>query len=136
MIPLILENLAVSCCRTCKLHGKTIVDFSMNGKNSPAQQESVQMVKSFIDDDTDFSFPIYGWNWLETYNAYYKYIPLVESPGIVQIAIMDNHDEGAMLIMKTVFQTWPLILITMTMAVIAGIIIWFLVRCVINRAVK
>ena len=100
----------------------------MNGKNAPAQQESVQMVKSFIDDDTDFSFPIYGWNWLETYNTYFKYIPLVESPGIVQIAIMDQHDEGALLIIKTVFQTWPLILITMTMAVVAGIIIWFLVR--------
>ena len=130
MLPAILEDLAVSCCRACKLHGQSFVDFSMNGRNLPAEQTSDQSVKSIIDHDTDFSFPIYGWKWLKTYNAYYLYIPLVESPGIVHIAIMDQHEDGALLIVKTVFRTWPLMLITLLMAVIAGIVIWFLVGAV------
>lgn len=129
MIPSILENLAVSCCRACKLHGNSLVDFTINGKGSSAVQPSDQLVKSLIDDDTDFSFPIYGWNSLETYKTYYKYIPLVESPGIVQVAKLHQHEEGAKLIIKTVMETWPLIIITLTLALIAGIIIWFLVRC-------
>ena len=74
-----------------------------------------------------YSFPVYGWTWQEYYGAYYRYIPLVESPGVAFIVIEDEVLSPSERLIKEVFATWPYIVVTTLLAVLAGIIIWFLV---------
>ena len=127
MLPYLLNDLAVTCCKTCKLHGESFVDFNLNGKNEPAKQKTAQDVKKHIGEYVDLSFPVYGWKWLDVYEAYYRYIPLVESPGIAYIVIIGESTSPAEQMMVSILSTWPYIVITLLLAVVAGIVIWFLV---------
>ena len=51
MLPPLLNDLAVTCCRTCKLHGGSYVDFERNGNNQRALAESDHLVKVWIRED-------------------------------------------------------------------------------------
>ena len=75
-----------------------------------------------------YSFPVYGWKWQEFYSAYYRYIPLVESPGLAFITIDKKGLSPSQRLINEVFATWPYLLITTLLAALAGIVIWFLVR--------
>ena len=127
MLPFLFSDLATTCCRTCKQHGTTLVDLNNNGKNMHAFRQHSNEVESFIDNDTDFSFPIYGLNWQRVYKSYYRYIPLVESPGIAFIVITADYVDPVWTMYKEIVATWPYVLFTVLTALVAGIIVWFLV---------
>ena len=138
MLPKILNEMAVSYCQTCMMHsgsGRSWVDFNKNGRNSAAKQAHAMAMQSFIEEETAFSFPVYGFKELDIYKTYHRYIPLVQSPGIAHIIFMDKKVEGSELIMTKIFETWPLIVITLLMAIIAGMIMWFLVRSIALLAI-
>ena len=79
-------------------------------------------------DSTDLSFPVYGWKWMSVYQAYYKYIPLVESPGVAYIIILDKSLSHTESIMKSILETSNFFILVMLMALVAGMVMWFLVR--------
>ncbi|KAL9958642.1 hypothetical protein ACROYT_G035690 [Oculina patagonica] len=126
MLPKILDDLVVTCCQTCAAHGKSYVDFMYNGTNGTAQQNSEQEMKFLIEDRNDLSFPVYGWKWQEFYIAYYRYIPLVESPGLAFITIEKEGLSPSQRLVNEVMATWPYLVITTLLAALAGIIIWVL----------
>lgn len=127
MIPEILNNLTIECCQTCQAHGKSFVDFVQNGKNMSAFQHNEMDVQALIDDTNDLSFPVYGWKWQDRYQEVYRYIPLVESPGFAFLLIQPETDSPLRAIVSSIIATWPYLLITLMMALLAGIVIWFLV---------
>jgi len=127
MIPEILNNLTVECCQTCKSHGLSYVDFVQNGRNMSAFQHNEMDVIDLIDDSNDLSFPVYGWKWQDRYQGIYRYIPLVESPGFAFLLLAPDTESPFRAILRSIFETWPYILITVVMALIAGIIMWFMV---------
>ena len=128
MLPLLFSDLATTCCKTCKQYERTIVDFNSNGKKTKALRQNKNEVAQLIDDDTDFSFPIHGWKGQEIFKNYYRYIPLVESPGIAFIVIFEDLGDPVWHVYHEIIGTWPYILFTILTALVAGIIIWFLVR--------
>lgn len=128
MIPKILNDLTVECCQTCQSHGSSYVDFVQNGKNISAFQHNEQDVIDLIDDSNDLSFPVYGWKWQDRYQEIYRYIPLVESPGFAFLLLEPETENPLKAIIKSIFETWPYLLITVLLALIAGCIMWFLVR--------
>ena len=75
----------------------------------------------------NFSFPVYGWKWQDYYSAEYRYIPLVESPGVAFIIIEKEGFSPSQRLVNEVFATWPYLVITTLLAALAGIVIWFLV---------
>ena len=75
-----------------------------------------------------YSFPVYGWKWQEYYSAYYRYIPLVESPGVAFIIIEKEGLSPSQRLINEVFGTWPYMVITTLLAVLAGMVVWFLVN--------
>lgn len=125
MLPPLLSDLAVTCCRTCKLHGGSYVDFERSGDNQRALAESAHLVKSRVG-GSDFSFPIYGWKWQTTYAEVHRYIPLVESPGSALLIIMDETKNPVDAVVDSILNTWSYILLVLLMALVAGIVIWFL----------
>lgn len=70
---------------------------------------------------------MYGWKWQEYYSADYRYIPLVESPGVAFIIIEKEGLSPSQRLVNEVFATWPYMIITTLLAALAGIVIWFLV---------
>lgn len=130
MIPQLLNNLVMECCGTCEAHGMSYVDFVFNGQKQPAYQHNENDVVERIDDSNDLSFPVYGWKWQDTYAERYRYIPLVESPGFAFLLRKPDTDSPLKAVLKSIFETWPYLLIVNLMALIAGIIIWFLVSMI------
>ena len=70
---------------------------------------------------------MYGWKWQEYYSADYRYIPLVESPGVAFIIIEKEGLSPSQRLVNEVFATWPYMIVTTLLAALAGIVIWFLV---------
>ena len=65
---------------------------------------------------------------MSVYQAYYKYIPLVESPGVAYIIILDKSLSHTESIMKSILETSNFFILVMLMALVAGMVMWFLVR--------
>ncbi|XP_048579474.1 uncharacterized protein LOC116616082 isoform X2 [Nematostella vectensis] len=122
----ILNDLAVRCCHVCQSHGHSQVDFVTNSNGGPAMQPSDQAVKSLIGNASDLSFPIYGWNWQTYYSGAYRYIPLIDSPGFAYIVLQPVPENTGQRIVNSLLATWPYMLITMLITLLAGMLIWFL----------
>ena len=135
IIPDFLNDLVVSCCASCSLHGSSFVDFNLNGKNAPAHQRDDKSLKAAIDHNTDLNFPIYGWKGMDTYSAYYRYTPLVESPGVAFI-IMLGEDGAFRQITKALSEVLPFGLLCVVLALLAGIIVWFLVSLITDNKAR
>ena len=84
----------------------------------------------------NLSFPVYGWKWQEYYSADYRYIPLVESPGVAFIIIGKEGVSPSQRLVNEVFATWPYMVITTLLAALAGIVMWFLVSNNLRHVVK
>ncbi|XP_048579577.1 uncharacterized protein LOC5515780 isoform X2 [Nematostella vectensis] len=126
MIPEILRNLTVSCCRTCRQHGQSYVDFFRNGQGGPSYHTNEKEVQNLIDNNNDLSFPVYGYQSQIVYEGIYRFIPLVESPGFALLVKEPDKINAFREIMLSVLGTWPCLLLTVLMALLAGIVMWML----------
>ena len=84
--------------------------------------------KSNIDDDTDFNFPVQGHSLKTKYATFYRYVYTVASPGVAFFIVDDPPDKMPNAILSTVSSSWSLLLIAVVISMIAGIIVWVLVR--------
>ena len=57
----------------------------------------------------------------------YWFVPTIESPGVAFIVVGDEPGTQAKAIFDSVLQGWPVLVLTVVMAVLAGIIMWGLV---------
>ena len=71
ILPGIMQEMAVTCCHTCKSHGQSIVDFKVDGNGQSSQKSSDATLRSSISHNTDFSFPIPG------YTGQVRYAPIL-----------------------------------------------------------
>ena len=61
-----------------------------------------------------------------------SFFPVVESPGVIFIQSAQENGNAAESVMKAVFQGWPVLVLTLIMAVLSGIVMWALVRITAN----
>ena len=102
------------------------LDLTLNGNNQTARQETVNDLQRNIDNQTDFSFPIIGHKLQDSYKGGLGYAPFVESSGVAFVVYTDTSSiKEAMF--NALLACWPVILIPMIMAYIAGVFVWILV---------
>lgn len=77
-----------------------------------------------IDDVTQISFPLYGNKDIDVYKGVHRYVHLVDSPGIAFITVKERPEQVTV---DAVVQCFPLIGLAMSIAFIAGVVIWILV---------
>lgn len=68
--------------------------------------------------------------------AYSKFIPVVSVPGMIVVRRKSNIYNSQFLTKVTansVFDAWPVIVITLVMTLLAGIVMWILVSYVLKR---
>ena len=122
------------CCSDCKqANGKSasIIDWQNDGKGNPAIKSGVTELLSSIDSDTDFSMPLHGYEG-QTHYSLYRYVKLAESPGVAFITVMDPN-EKVQAIANVFFSAWYLLLFNAVMMLVAGIVMWILVRLKIRK---
>ena len=116
------------CCGECRAHGKSELDFSCSGNNGTSEQNRSEYLLENIDNQTDFSFPVNGYKLQNSYRGGLEYSPFVESAGVAFLTFQDSSDaKHAMFV--TLEACWPVVVLSLVMAYIAGLIMWLLVSC-------
>ena len=117
------------CCRNCyNGHGWSETLYKIDGKGSEGFKYKMGIFKSNIDDDTDFNFPVQGHSLKTKYATFYRYVYTVASPGVAFFIVDDPPDKMPNAILSTVSSSWSLLLIAVVISMIAGIIVWVLVK--------
>ena len=131
IFPPILQLVVRSCCRECRQYGYTSIDFRSSRLNAPAIKSTEKQVKEAIDDVTELSFPVYGRMEQTDYSNEYGFAPLVQSAGVAFIVAGDEPGAAAKMVVKAVFDLWPLIITVFVSAFFSGIIMWLLVSMLV-----
>ncbi|CAH3152802.1 unnamed protein product, partial [Pocillopora meandrina] len=125
IIPRLLEEVINECCGECRAHGKSELDFSRSGNNGTSEQNRSEYLLENIDNQTDFSFPVNGYKLQNSYRGGLEYSPFVESAGVAFLTFQDSSDaKHAMFV--TLEACWPVVVLSLVMAYIAGLIMWLL----------
>ncbi|XP_031553133.1 uncharacterized protein LOC116290266 [Actinia tenebrosa] len=125
--PLIKDMILTACGECPNGHGRSVLSFSDNGKGDPANKHSQYDVINDIDDVTDVSFPVRGYVGDTKFMKYYTYVSLLESPGTAFLTVRkDEATSRNDALYSTLSDCWPVIILAFSMALLAGILIWFL----------
>ncbi|CAB3988599.1 Potassium voltage-gated channel subfamily F member 1, partial [Paramuricea clavata] len=121
IFPLLIDKMIDKCCGNCsKGHGISHVRYG-------TPKESLNEVKYTISSKqvVHLSFPIAGKETDEEYKGEY-YRPLFSSPGVAVLVMKEDPSKSARAILNSVLSTWPVLLLTLVMAWLAGIAMWAL----------
>ena len=127
IFPPILRLLVRSCCGECAAHGYTEIDFRSSGDKDSARKSTEKEVREDIDDAIELSFPVYGRMDQTEYSKEYGFASLVQSAGVAFIVGVDEPGAAAKMVVKAVFNLWPLIITVFISAFFSGIVMWSLV---------
>lgn len=122
-----VEDMAVTCCQSCKTHGESYVDFKFNGDGEPALQRTEEEFRLNIRHNTDLSFPLFGFKLQDRFRHEFGYTGIVESPGIAYVINTKYGNQVSTSLVHAIFACWPLALMGILMAYISGFMIWAVV---------
>jgi len=90
-------------------------------------KESIEEVKLNVRAKETISFPIPGKKDDTVYQNTFKFQSVVSSPGIAFIVVNDEPGASANAVFNSVLGGWPILLLTLVMALLSGMIMWALV---------
>lgn len=123
IFPILIKQLIDICCGNCsKGHGVSTVFY---GSPKPSLKDVKDTITS--QDVVHMSFPIGGKETDDDYKGEY-YRPIFSSPGVAVLVMKEDPSESAKAILNSVIAAWPVLLLNLVMAWLAGIAIWALVR--------
>ncbi|XP_031571660.1 uncharacterized protein LOC116305827 isoform X3 [Actinia tenebrosa] len=127
LFPEIVFKMTEWACGVCTNgHGKTMINTLANGKGRASFKSSNIDLLNDIDDVPEISFPVHGTKYMSKYGGSYKYVHLIDSPGIAFITVAEPPDSSSLAVMQSIFDCFPLLLIALSMAFMAGVVIWIL----------
>ena len=117
-------------CGTCDHNITTDVMYANNGKsNGTAQKRSLLEVTADMSSPTHLSFPIRVSVDKFRNSQDQSFIPVVtDVSGIAYLTKKKSADVYAKLVGSSVFKCWPLFVMVVVLNVLAGLVIWVLVR--------
>ena len=131
LFPTFLRDMAIWACQNCngpRGHGLSVVHFDIESNGQQSLKDSKYDCMKNVNEFVDFTFPVQG----DTFK--YKFI----SDGIYLEFI--NHPSSAFIVLKklkivskseavktSIFTLWPIFLINLELAMVSGLIYWFLV---------
>ena len=114
-------------CQTTNGIVKTVLDKDRNGRGVFAEKSSQLRTVEDIDEITDFTFPIISGTFAEEFMGY-PFVPLIKYPGMMLIVKDKSINEIVLDMILMILSVWPLILINLLMMILAGYLVWLLVR--------
>lgn len=128
IFPQILLQATSRCCGFCAEHNRTVIDFYSSGVGTRSKKTNEQQVKNHIEHHTELSFPIPGTADQAGYSGRYAFVPLVKSAGAAFIVVAEDSGTGAMNLVMSVIDLWPLFMSMLASVVVSGLLMWILVR--------
>ncbi|XP_065070746.1 uncharacterized protein LOC135695552 [Rhopilema esculentum] len=121
---IILDKMIKDCCGSCSRgHGSSDIIWE---KPADLKKKSMSKMKEQLEIGSfDLSFPIEGSKTSEYYSSSHLFIPIVDSPGYA-LLVKSNNDGQASVIFDSILNGWPILVLTVVMAVLAGMIMWML----------
>ena len=116
-----------SCGKCHGGHGDTILNITHNGKGGSAKKTSMGGVRSDVDDKTHVSFPIIGNMDDEKYLKDFVFIPVVASPGIAFISLVNEQNRHDV-ISSALNRSWPIVALSLMIGFIVAVLIWISVN--------
>ena len=99
---------------------------------------AIKDIRNFDVNDT-ITFPISGYKDDHRYQSEYTFMPLISSPGVAFIIVDEPPGTSANAVFNSVLSGWPVLLLTLLMALLSGIIMWGLVSTFyysLNRRIR
>ena len=127
LFPLLLQEIVPRCCGNC------------SGGDGPSEivyhvkrQSNLVAIKDIknLDSPDSITFPINGKKDDRWYQNDYKFMPLISSPGVAFIVVDEPPGTSANAVFNSVLSGWPVLLLTLLMALLSGIIMWGLVSII------
>lgn len=119
LIPEILAHMLQSSCGTCFSYKTWNITYTINTTKS--------LIEPDIQATVDFRFPVRSAIGRTKYRGSYTYIPLVTVPGVAVMTRKKTPMGYARDVGHSVFGCWPIFAISYVMAILTGIVIWFVV---------
>ncbi|XP_048584343.1 phosphatidylinositol phosphatase PTPRQ-like [Nematostella vectensis] len=117
VIPPILTSIVTSTCGVCQ-NSPTFLDIT-----SP--QDNATIMKENLDATMDMSFPVSAIKG--QVNVAGLYVPLVKIPGVLVLSRQEPAAARyAKVVVSSIFQCWPIVVINVCFMLLAGVIIWAL----------
>jgi nitrate reductase NapE component len=104
-----------------------MVTFDKDGLGEISEQETYPDLLSSIHESTTFTFPMMGYPSSKTYRSHFGFIPGVEAPGMIVMVKKQSAASISLTVLKSVFGLWPILMVNILLALIAGIVMWMLV---------
>ena len=125
LFPFLLPPIFSQCCGNCS-EGDGPSEIVYNAKF----QENLVAIKDVnnLDSKDTITFPISGKKEDRFYQNDYKFLPLISSPGVAFIVVEEPPGTSANAVFYSVLSGWPVLVLTILMALLSGIIMWGLVR--------
>lgn len=120
LFPELLKEIVSLCCGNCSDgDGPSEIDYQK-------RQPNLEEIKSLanLDKSDTITFPISGKKDDRTYQSDFKFMPLISSPGVAFIVVDEPPGTSANAVFNSVLSGWPVLLLTMLMALLSGIIMW------------
>lgn len=131
VMPKIVKRSVDYCCEECPSFGRVKIHFDRDGLKNRARKLKDTELKEVIDDETDITFPIFGYTDQTHYAKYFAYIPVVPSAGVAFIVDRKQSLAQPNNVAQAVFSCWPLLMLNVIIAFSVGFIIWMLVSIVL-----
>ena len=96
------------------------------------RQDNLDAIKHILNFDVidTITFPISGAKDDRSYQNDYRFMPLIGSPGVAFIVVDEPPGTSANAVFNSVLSGWPVLLLTLLMALLSGIIMWGLVSAI------
>ena len=115
-------------CGVCSEYNtlRTTLSYTERGNKAVRKRNHYELAAS-LNERADFTFPVRGPNSSTTHIGRHVFIPLLEVPGVAMLTVKDAHDVYSKVVAQSLFSCWPLIVFTISLAILSGIVVWFLV---------
>ncbi|CAH3178695.1 unnamed protein product [Porites lobata] len=117
IIPEILVHMLQVSCGQCLAYQTWNISYNFNKTENILDRDNQPWV--------DFRFPVRSAVGRTTYRGIHKYIPLLTIPGVALMTRKKTPSGYARDLSNSVLACWPIFAVSFSMAILTGILIWF-----------
>lgn len=123
LLPHFLPQLFSHCCGNCSEgDGPSEIIYDVKFQENLVAIKDISNLESV---DT-ITFPISGNKDDPSYKNEFKFLPLISSPGVAFIVVEEPPGTSAKAVFDSVVSGWPVLVLTILMALLSGIVMWAL----------
>ena len=119
LIPELLAHMLQESCGTCYSYKTWNISYTVNTTESITEPD--------IRFTVDFRFPVRSAIGKTTYRGFHPYVPLITVPGVALMTRKKTPSGYARDVGHSVLAGWPIFAVSIVLAVLIGVVIWFAV---------